>query len=424
MAMIEPLYALRDVDVPTGARTRVRARLEEQLARRARAPHRHIARYAFATAVIAIVVAFVALPRQAHHAVVVPDGTHVDFELAKGRSSVYGPAHVVIDSDGLSLASGRVDAEGKLRVRGPACDVIVDGTAEVSVKDSQLTVRVFAGSVEIVPPAMTCERIDLTPPAKAPASKRTQVDTTTMTPTMTPTVPAIVEPATPAIVEPATPAIVEPATPTPTPTAAPRTAARDKTKHVAAQSAESSAEAAPSPAPIKAAPPRTPAEVAPPRMPAAPPRMPAAPPRMPKEAAPPRAPVEAAPPPMRVEAAPPRAPVEAAPPRAPVEAAPPPPATVTPKPVASEELADALAEYRAATALETTDPSAAVRAWRSWRARRSNTALAHGADLRLLALLHSLHRDVEAAELAREFLQRYPHSPRRADVERLIARPQ
>ena len=88
--------------------------------------------------------------------------------------------------------------------------------------------------------------------------------------------------------------------------------------------------------------------------------------------------------------------------------------------LAAEELAAALAEYRTAKSLESSDPDAAVRAWQAWRAHRSNTPLAHGADLRLLALLHTLHRDGEAAALAREFLQRYPHSPRRGDVERLL----
>src|SRR6185503_2352656 len=113
---------------------------------------------------------------------------------------------------------------------------------------------------------------------------------------------------------------------------------------------------------------------------------------------------------------------QASAPPASVAAHPPPPAVATPAP-RPDELAAALAEYRAATALENTDPTAAVRAWQTWRAKRSSSALAHGADLRLLALLRALHRDDEAAALAREFLRRYPSSPRRADVERIIERP-
>jgi hypothetical protein len=94
----------------------------------------------------------------------------------------------------------------------------------------------------------------------------------------------------------------------------------------------------------------------------------------------------------------------------PAEAAAPPP----------DQLAEAVREYRAATALESSDPLAAVNAWQAWRARWSQTALAHGADLRLLALLDKLDRRAEATLLAREFLRRYPRSPRRADVERML----
>ena len=85
-----------------------------------------------------------------------------------------------------------------------------------------------------------------------------------------------------------------------------------------------------------------------------------------------------------------------------------------------DKLAEAVREYRAATALEGSDPTAAVTAWQGWRSRWSQTALAHGAELRLLALLGKLDRRQEAASLAREFLQRYPRSPRRADVERVL----
>ena len=334
--MIEPLYALRDVDVPVGARTRIRARIEAELDRPVR-PRRRAAALAFATAaVVTMIIVAIALPQStSRREVDVPAGTRVEVVLANGRSSVVGPAQVTLDDQGLSLSSGKVDAEGKLRVRGPSCDVMIDGSAEVSVKGPQLTVRVFAGSVEIVPPVVSCERIDLTPAVKTANHAPRVTDDVTKAPT-----------AEPALVAPAV-AIDEP---------------------------------------VRAEKPITPAPTRPDRTPSLPalPDRPSAPPP---------------PPPPTIEA---------------VESAPPQP---------TDELTQALADYRAATALESNDPAGAVLAWQTWRTKHATSALAHGADLRLLALLRGLHRDREVAELAREFLQRYPKSPRRADVERLLEAP-
>jgi hypothetical protein len=417
MAMIESLYALRDVDIPAGARTRVRARIEAQLARRPRRLIGIVAFTAAAAAAVVVLVGLVGLPGSvARREFVVPAGTRADFVLAHGHSSVHGPAQVTVDDNGLSLTSGRIDAQGRLRVRGPACDVFVDGAAEVSVKDAQLMVRVFAGSVQIVPPAVSCEMIDLTP-AKSPASpKLTRREDTSAGPQAA----ELTAPAAPTLEPSTTPTISTTTATTMTPTISTTTATRPSatppttTSTIADRSSRPGRARSISPAggddDMQA---RTSAT--------APTTAPSLADRSSQSG--------------RALPALPASGVDA---RSSKTAALDPPSPTAGKldpwalaPIAgppaqqrrSGELADALTEYRAATALESTDPTAAVLAWQAWRTRRSNTALAHGADLRLLALLGALHRHDEAAALAREFLARYPHSPRRADVARLIEKP-
>jgi hypothetical protein len=310
-APLRALQSLRDVDVPVGARSRVRARIEAQLDRRA--VRRGSSRRRWMIGLLAVPIAIVAFvvwwPRSETRAVSVAGGERYDVALDSGRVSVRGPAEVAIARDQVSVMHGTVDAQGQLRLKGPTCDVVVDGSAEVSVKGSQLTVRVFAGSVEIVPPVATCERVDLISGPK------------------------------------------------------PITASRDRTH---------------APRAIPAAPAMEPIDVRPP----------------PRE-------------------------IRIAPRREVPEPAVAEPAAVSETP-RTDPLAEAVGAYHAAVALEASDLSAARQAWTTWRARWSQSPLAQSADLHLLSVLERLDRHGEASDLAREFVQRYPRSPRRAEVVRMI----
>lgn len=111
-----------------------------------------------------------------------------------------------------------------------------------------------------------------------------------------------------------------------------------------------------------------------------------------------------------------RAPVAAAAPRSPAPVA----VAAPPSPAPPEPLADAVAAYRAAVALEASAPADALAAWRRWLVRWPDSALAHAAEIRVLALLGRLGLDDARVEQARGFLRRHPDSPRRVDVERLL----
>jgi hypothetical protein len=323
----EPLRALeslREVEVPVGARSRVRARIEAEL------DHRAIggtSRRRWALGLLAVPVAIVALvvlwPRSQTRAVSVAAGDRYDVALDSGHVSVRGPAEVSMSRDQFLLVYGTVDAQGQLRVQGPSCDVVLDGSAEVSVKGSQLIVRVFAGSAQIVPPVASCERIDLlSGPTQQPITASTGRNVSPPPPPQPTEVVEVVIP--------------------------------------------------PAPAPGREPPP-------------------------PRRAPPATDVVDVVPPP------------SPEPPAAPSEA---------PRP---DPLAAAVAAYHAAVALEASDLAAARHAWTTWRARWSQSPLAQSADLHLLSVLERLDRRSEASDLAREFVQRYPRSPRRAEVERMIA---
>jgi hypothetical protein len=91
-------------------------------------------------------------------------------------------------------------------------------------------------------------------------------------------------------------------------------------------------------------------------------------------------------------------------------------------PPANDPLADAVAAYRSAVALEKDDPAGAASAWYAWRDHWRESPLAQAAELRLLAVLGRLGRDNELASVASDFLQRFPDSPRRGEVEHLVER--
>ena len=351
--MTEPMRALEsfsDVDVPLGARARVRARIEAHVDRRAITNGSSRRWMIGALVPVAILGLIMVWPRSDGRAIVAV-GDHYEVALGSGQVSIHGPAELAMSGEQLSLVQGTVDARGELRVQGPACTVDVRGSAEVSVKGAQLTVRVFSGSVQITPPPPVneCEVIDLWSQRPIAASADRKTPAANVTPAA---VDVVVPPPTQA-------ADVTVAIP---PARKPRVASRPR---------EAPADRAIEP-PVVAS----------------------------IETAQPAAPLDSTPP----------APTPSVTPTSPT------PSVAAP----TDPLADAVAAYHAAVALEAQDLSAARLAWQTWRARWSKSPLAHSADLHLLGVLDKLDRHGEASDLAREFVQRYPRSPRRAEVERLI----
>lgn len=427
---LRALQSLRDVEVPVGARSRVRARIESQLDRRAimRGPTRRRWLVGVLAAPLAAVLVLALWPRSEPRAVSVAAGERHEVELASGHVSIHGPAEVAISRDQLSLVQGTVEAQGQLRVKGPSCDVVVQGAAEVSVTGAKLRVRVFAGSVQVVPPVITCEVIDLSPRrpitasgAHKPASHALSASAPSAALPAETTAPALEGTAAPpplessavlsAVSPPLESSAVSPSRQTSaTPPSAP------------ARSVRSAPIAPPSGASMGAARSRAPS-IAPPSA-------------APVDAATSRASANGAPSAALGDAAASRAatiartsatPGDAATSRAPsiasrsaalVEGA----AARAPstKLAPTDPLADAVAAYHAAVALEARDLAAARAAWQVWRTRWPNSPLAQSVDLHLLAVLDRLGRHGEASDLARDFVRRYPRSPRRAEVQRLI----
>jgi hypothetical protein len=348
------LQCLRDVEVPVGARSRVRARIESQIDRRAVAGGPSRRRWMIGMLAAPVVaIAIVALwPRPEGRALSVQVGERHDVALPSGHVSIRGPAEVTISHDELALVQGTVEAEGHLHVSGPTCDVLVQGSAEVTVSGAQLSVRVFAGSVQIAPPVVTCEVIELSPRRPITASGARKADSAAVAsspPPGTMSAPArsIVAAPDAEIAKPSSAHVAVPARERPEPRVAPPAGAPT--------SSRSTPEAPPLPSDVREG-----------------------------------GTVDTAP---RV-----------------VSSAEPP----------SDPLADEVAAYRAAVALEARDPAAAREAWQAWRARWPTSPLAQSVDLRLLAVLDRLGRHGEASDLAREFVRRYPRSPRRAEVQHLI----
>lgn len=390
--MTDPLRALeslRDIEVPVGARSRVRARVEAHLDRRAIMQGSPRRRWLLGFALVApiAVVALIALwPRSDRRAISVAGGDRYDVALPSGHVSIRGPAEVAVTRGQLSLVQGTVDAQGQLRVNGPTCAVVVQGSAEVSVKGAQTMVRVFAGSVEIIPPVATCEVIELQGgPITASVGRKLA--------------PAIAS----------------------TSGAAPAISDSSSTRGAAPTEPIEVSPSIQAPNRIAASPPqKAPSRIESPSKPIEPPaRSSENEASMPVQAA---APVDVAT----------RASVDSPPP---TSDAPPPRSDVLPnpdaqpaRPVASEAarpdpLAAEVAAFRAAVALEASNLAAARQAWQAWRARWSTSPLAQSVDLHLLAVLDRLGRHDEASKLARDFVRRYPRSPRRAEVERLIEAP-
>ncbi|MBK7073743.1 MAG: hypothetical protein IPH44_15710 [Myxococcales bacterium] len=170
-----PWEALKDVDVPVGARGRVRQRVVDALAaprpRRRRAPVL-LAGLALAGAAAAgiVVVARDGAPPPARP-VAVADGQRVALAVGQGHASVVGPAEVRVVDGALRIRQGVVETLGAMAIAGPQCEAHVDGSAQVSVRGDATQVRVFAGFARVAHVDPLCEVIDLTDaPGPAPAA--------------------------------------------------------------------------------------------------------------------------------------------------------------------------------------------------------------------------------------------------------------
>jgi len=377
MSAADPLQSLRDVEVPTGARQRVRARIEAQLDRAAVVSYgaRRLALAAVGSFAVALI-AFVVLTHSRPRAISVAAGQRVDVVVGTGHVALNGPAEVEMTGDRLALVRGSLEARGDVRVAGPSCEVVVHGTAELAVRGPQLTVRVFAGSVEIVKPDVTCDVIELTPP-------QTQL--------------------------PATPANAESAEHLPNAAFAPaRTTTPGDETVMPSRTTSASHDAASRPGATSHERSATvPRDVAPPSAsdiePTTAPNAVATTASHGTESIAPDAPRTEARNAEMISAS-----------GLPAEPKPPSPAA------SGDRLSESVAAYRAAALLEATDLGAAREAWLAWRVRWAESPLAQGADLHVLGVLDRLGQRREAAELARNFLRRYPESPRRADVQRII----
>ncbi len=77
--------------------------------------------------------------------------------------------------------------------------------------------------------------------------------------------------------------------------------------------------------------------------------------------------------------------------------------------------------YQQAAALLPADPAAALGRVQSLRARWPGSALRYEVDVRVVQALVALGRTGQASQEARDFLRRYPRSPRRAEMEALAS---
>ena len=94
----------------------------------------------------------------------------------------------------------------------------------------------------------------------------------------------------------------------------------------------------------------------------------------------------------------------------------PPPA----KPVTRSVLAQQMAAYDQALRLSQTDDRKAVMLWRRWRRRWPYGALAHEVHLNLIQSLLRLSDGDEARLEITHFLRRFPESPKRGSLEKLL----
>jgi len=172
-----PWQPLQDVDVPVGARGRVRQRVVEALAappRRRRAPI-VVASLAIAGAAAAAVVVVARDPAapgapRATAPVAVAEGQRVALAVGQGHASVVGPAEVRIVDGALRIRTGTVETLGALAIAGPRCEAQLDGSAQVSVRGDATQVRVFAGFARVARVDPLCEVIDLTAAPGGPSA--------------------------------------------------------------------------------------------------------------------------------------------------------------------------------------------------------------------------------------------------------------
>ncbi|MBL8625724.1 MAG: hypothetical protein JNK64_30710 [Myxococcales bacterium] len=188
-----PWDALKDVDVPVGARGRVRQRVVDALAaprpRRRRAPLVLAGLALAGTAAAAIVVVARDGAPPSARPVAVADGQRVGLAVGEGHASVVGPAEVRVVDGALRISRGTVETLGAMAIAGPRCEAHVEGSAQVSVRGDATQVRVFAGFARVAHVDPLCEVIDLTA-APAPASAPSA-------PTAPPAPPAAIDPIDP-----------------------------------------------------------------------------------------------------------------------------------------------------------------------------------------------------------------------------------
>ena len=91
-------------------------------------------------------------------------------------------------------------------------------------------------------------------------------------------------------------------------------------------------------------------------------------------------------------------------------------------PKAPDALAAQVARYEQARALSATDPTAALAAYRAILNRWPKGVLAHEVELAILALHAKLGQREALRRAAAAFSRRYPTSPKRREVMRLLRR--
>ncbi len=174
------LHPLRAIEVPPGARERVRRAIDERLKNRPGVHRRRLWTVVAvaATASLAAVVVWRARPaaqpgvarvlaaanargaggeirpgqRLGHGRIRIrPDGSA---RIALGSAQIHarGSSSFVVSKERVVLDEGSVTLSGRLEVGGLGCRALLDGRAEVSVRESRLYFTVVAGSVQVVAP--------------------------------------------------------------------------------------------------------------------------------------------------------------------------------------------------------------------------------------------------------------------------------
>jgi len=190
--MDELFRQVRRLGPPRGARERVLARAEDEaMGGKRRARWLALGGLAVAAATAVLLVSWV-VPRLTPSARVLfavdarsPDGAlhagdrwrtgRIDvgqrgrfgFALERAEISAEGPAELEIDRGALVVHDGEATIDGTLDVRGGGCRASLDGRATVARSFEVLQITVFAGSVEVHRPSVSCSIVDLTGPVVA-----------------------------------------------------------------------------------------------------------------------------------------------------------------------------------------------------------------------------------------------------------------